>query len=81
MIIPTLKDFIVELLAIIAIMFVVFGLAFLMLNIRHIVKGEEFRGTCASNNPMVKNKFGECQTCGAKVGEACAAPEPADNRA
>ena len=64
-----------ELLAIIAVMFVAFGLSFLLINIRHIVKGEAFRGGCASNNPMVKNNFGECTTCGAKVGDACAMPE------
>ena len=66
-----------ELLAIIAVMFVAFGLSFLLINIRHIVKGEAFRGGCATNNPMVKDKFGDCSTCGAKVGEACALPEPA----
>lgn len=65
-----------ELLAIIVIMFVAFGLSFLLINIRHILTGQEFRGTCASNNPMVKDKFGECTTCGAKVGEDCAMPEP-----
>ena len=65
-----------ELLAIIAVVFVVFGASFLLLNIRQVVTGEEFRGTCATNNPMVKNKFGECTTCGAKVGDACALPEP-----
>ena len=66
-----------ELLAIIVIMFVAFGVSFLLINIRHLVKGEEFRGTCATNNPMVKDKFGDCTTCGAKVGDACALPEPA----
>ena len=66
-----------EVLAIIAVMFVAFGVSFLLINIRHIVKGEAFRGGCATNNPMVKDKFGDCQTCGAKVGEDCALPEPA----
>ncbi len=65
-----------ELLAIIVIMFVAFGVSFLLINVRQIVKGEAFRGTCASNNPMVKDKFGECTTCGAKVGDDCALPEP-----
>ncbi len=55
----------------IGIMFVVFGLSFLMLNIRQIFTGQEFRGSCASNNPMVKDRFGACTTCGAKVGDAC----------
>jgi len=64
-----------ELLAIIAVVFVVFGISFLLLNIRQVVTGEEFRGTCATNNPMVKNKFGECTTCGAKVGDNCALPD------
>ena len=66
-----------EILAMIAVMFVAFGVSFLLINIRHIVKGEAFRGGCATNNPMVKDKFGDCQTCGAKVGENCALPEPA----
>jgi hypothetical protein len=26
--------------------------------------GNEFRGTCASNNPMLKDKFGNCTVCG-----------------
>ncbi len=69
-----------ELLAIIVIMFVAFGVSFLLINIRQIVKGEEFRGTCASNNPMVKDKFGDCTTCGAKVGDDCGMPEPAAAR-
>jgi hypothetical protein len=67
-----------EFLIIIGIFFLVFGLSFLLLNIRHLVTGEQFRGTCATNNPMVKNKFGECTTCGAKVGDDCAMPEVKD---
>ena len=63
-----------ELLIIIGIFFVVFGASFLLINIRQVVTGEEFRGTCATNNPMVKNTFGECNTCGAKVGDDCAMP-------
>jgi hypothetical protein len=35
------------------------------------VKDGEFRGTCATNNPMLKNQIGECQVCGAKPGEQC----------
>ena len=40
------------------------------------VKGGEFRGTCATNNPMLKNEIGECTVCGAKPEEECKA-EPA----
>lgn len=69
-----------ELLIIIAIFFVVFGLSFLMINIRYLVKGDQFRGGCATNNPMVKNKFGECNTCGAKVGDDCAMPGEKDGK-
>jgi len=36
-----------------------------------LVKGGEFRGTCATNNPMLKNEIGECRVCGAKPGEEC----------
>lgn len=57
------------------IIFVVFGLSFLMINIRGIVKGEEFRGTCATNNPMLKSQVGECTVCGKKGDEVCKLPE------
>ena len=52
------------------IIFVVFGLAFVLINIRHIVTGNEFRGTCSSNNPMLENKIGAC-SCGKQAGESC----------
>lgn len=46
---------------------VMFGLALRII----FVKGGEFRGTCASNNPILKNEIGECTVCGAKPEEAC----------
>ena len=64
-----------ELLYVFAIIFVAFGLSFLLINLRHVVKGEEFRGTCATNNPMIKDKFGDCTVCGKKAGEECQMPE------
>ncbi len=57
------------------IVFAIFGISFLLINIRHIIKGEEFRGTCASNNPMLEDKFGSCSVCGRKPGEDCAEPK------
>ncbi len=42
------------------------GLSFIL-----FVKGGEFRGTCATNNPMLKNEIGECTVCGAKPSEEC----------
>ena len=56
---------------ILAIILGVFGVSFLMMNIRHIFTGREFRGGCASNNPMLKNEIGECTVCGRKEGEVC----------
>jgi len=53
----------------------VFGLSFLMINIRYILTGNEFRGTCATNNPMLKNQIGECTVCGKKPEEDCKMPE------
>jgi hypothetical protein len=53
---------------------VVFGfilVSFFLINVRQIFTGKEFRGTCASNNPMIRDKFGECSVCGSKVGEPC----------
>lgn len=57
------------------IVFTVFGISFLMINIRHIFTGQEFRGTCATNNPMIKNQLGECTVCGKKPEEECQMPE------
>lgn len=56
------------------VIFAIFGVSFLLINIRHIVIGKEFRGTCANNNPMLKSKVGECTVCGRKPGEECAEP-------
>ncbi len=64
-----------EFLYVLVIIFVVFGLSFLMINIRQVVTGQEFRGTCATNNPMLKEKIGDCTVCGKKAGEACKMPE------
>ena len=63
-----------ELLSILAIIFVTFGVSFILINIRHIVTGNEFRGTCATNNPMLKSKVGECTVCGKKPEEDCHMP-------
>jgi len=60
---------------ILLIVFVVFGVSFLLINIRHILIGEEFRGTCSSNNPMLKDNFGACSMCGRKPGEECGEPD------
>ena len=56
------------------VIFVVFGISFLLINIRHIVTGNEFRGTCATNNPMLKNQIGDCTVCGKKPDEDCQMP-------
>jgi hypothetical protein len=52
-----------------------FGVSFMLINIRHIFTGNEFRGTCASNNPMIKNNLGECTVCGKTPEEDCKMPE------
>lgn len=64
-----------EFLYIMLIIFVVFGVSFILINLRQVVTGKEFRGTCASNNPMLKNKIGECSVCGKKPEEDCKMPE------
>ena len=53
----------------------VFALSFVMINIRYILTGNEFRGTCATNNPMLKNQLGECSLCGKKPEEDCKMPD------
>ncbi len=67
-----------EFLVVLGIIFGVFGLSFALINIRHIFTGNEFRGTCATNNPMLKNNIGECSVCGSKPEEACKMPEVKD---
>ena len=57
------------------VIFLVFGVCFMLINIRHILTGNEFRGTCATNNPMLKNKIGDCTVCGKKGDEVCQMPE------
>jgi hypothetical protein len=69
-----------DFLYVLAIIFVVYGISFAMINIRHIFTGKEFRGTCATNNPMLKNQIGECQVCGSKPGEDCQNPEKDQNK-
>ena len=69
------KIFPMEFLKIFGIIFAVFGISFLLINIRYIFTGNEFRGSCASNNPMVKGNFGECTVCGKKPEEDCQMPE------
>ena len=57
------------------IIFGVFAISFVLINLRHTVTGNEFRGTCATNNPMLKDNFGECSMCGKKPDEDCKMPE------
>ncbi|MEM9887829.1 MAG: hypothetical protein AAF849_18180 [Bacteroidota bacterium] len=64
-----------EFLYILTIVFVVFGLSFLLINIRAVFNKGGFRGTCAQNNAMLKNKIGECDLCGKKGDEICKMPE------
>jgi hypothetical protein len=65
-----------EFLYILGLIFGFFVLSFIMINIRYIFTGQEFRGTCANNNPMLKSQIGECSVCGKKADEACKMPEP-----
>ena len=64
-----------EIIYIFSIIFGVFLLSFGLINIRHIFTGKEFRGTCATNNPMLKNQIGDCTVCGKKAEEECKMPE------
>ena len=68
---------IMEFIYVLSIIFGVFGIAFILINIRHILTGNEFRGTCATNNPMLENEIGQCTVCGSKPTEACKMPEKA----
>ncbi len=67
-----------DFLYILLIIFGLVGVSFFLINVRHIFTGQEFRGTCASNNPMLTNEIGECSMCGSKPGEDCKSEEDAD---
>lgn len=46
--------------------------AFFLFSVRLLfVKGGEFRGTCAGNNPMLSQNDVTCGVCGRKPGEEC----------
>ncbi|MFK7932519.1 MAG: hypothetical protein AB8G22_03360 [Saprospiraceae bacterium] len=64
-----------EFLYMLGIIFVVFGVSFVLINLRQVATGQEFRGTCATNNPMLKQKIGECSVCGKTGDEECKMPE------
>ncbi len=66
----------IEFLYMLVIIFSIFGISFLFMNIRHMITGQEFRGSCSSNNPMLKNQLGECTVCGKKPEEECKMPVP-----
>lgn len=52
--------------------FVLLAIVFAMFATRILlVKDGEFKGTCSSNNPYLKNELGECTVCGKKVEEPC----------
>ncbi len=54
----------------------VLGIAFALIATRILlVKDGEFKGTCSSNNPYLKNQLGECTVCGKKADEPCQMPE------
>ncbi len=50
----------------------VMGMCFAMIATRILlVKDGEFKGTCSSNNPYLKDDLGECTVCGKQVDEPC----------
>lgn len=61
-------------LTILVIAFFVFSLGIKML----FDKKAEFKGGCASNNPMLRNEIGECTVCGRVPEGNCEVPESND---
>lgn len=54
------------------IIFLIIALFFVLMSTRILLKKDgEFRGSCASNNPMLKNELGECTVCGQKPSGDC----------
>lgn len=51
---------------------ILLALAFAGIAIKILVKKDgEFAGTCASNNPYLKEEGGSCTVCGARPQEQC----------
>ena len=63
-----------EFLYVFLLIFVVFGISFVLIKLRNVVTGKEFHGTCSTKNPMLKNEIGECTVCGKKPDEQCKMP-------
>jgi hypothetical protein len=50
----------------------ILGAAVVLLSLRVLlVRDGEFPGTCASNNPYLRNRVGECWACGKGEGQEC----------
>jgi len=48
------------------------GLAFAFISIRILlIKGGQFKGTCANNNPFLQKQGVTCGVCGKTAGDAC----------
>ena len=48
------------------------ALAFAGIAIKILIKKDgKFAGTCASQNPMLKDESGSCSICGATADDAC----------
>jgi len=59
-------------LAVVALAVVFVLLAFFFFSLRILlVKGGEFRGTCANNNPFLQKEGATCGVCGRTAGEPC----------
>lgn len=65
----------VQLLLTIAVFSGVLLVCFVLLNIRHILTGRQFQGSCSQMNPILRDKIGECSVCGKKADEMCKMPE------
>ena len=52
------------------------GLFFVLMSVRLIfLKGGEFKGTCASQNPYLNKEGAACGYCGRLPGESCGNPD------
>lgn len=59
-------------LVVIALAVAVVLLSFFLFSLRILfVKGGEFRGTCANNNPFLQKQGATCGICGRTAGEPC----------
>lgn len=64
-----------EFLKTVLIIFGFFGVAAVLLNIKTFFNKGELKSSCASNNPLLRDQFGNCTVCGNQQEADCDLPK------